>query len=261
MSTIELKFVGLRGDQAAALLAAYEQITAGAVAVQTREAPAPLGAMPAPSNGDPFVANVPARLPSNAVADVNAPAREPAPTGPGSAYGHPTAAPGTEVDAFGVPYNPALHSVTTGPSKGRNQDGSWKMKKNVKREEFDAWARTHRAAAASPTPAPAAAPTPANLNAQFGAPPVQNGDPFAGAVAPGQAFGSPPPAPPALPAVPYEQFVALCNDMMLAGKLATSVIASVKREIGCEDEQKINNDPETRARAFAVLTRINTTGA
>lgn len=257
MSLIELKLPGLTPAQAHAVIAAYEQIIAGqlivaphpagvaaAQALVNSGAATPVGDDPftAPStNSDPFVPNVPARQP--------APAPTPAPV---------AAAPGTEVDAFGVPYNPALHSVTTGSSKGRNQDGSWKMKKGVKRDEFETWARTHRAAAAAPATPAAPAPTPANLNTQFGAPPVSNGDPFAGPVAPGQAFGSPPPA---LPEVPYEQFVALCNEMMLAGKLASNVIAGVKAEIGCEDESKINNDPATRARAFAVLSRINTTGA
>lgn len=246
--TLEFVAKGLTADQVIALGQFFKQLTTG-------QAPAPQAQAPA-ANVDPFRAPSPAVQHQAPVVQHQAPTPTPPVTG--------TVPPGAVRDNFGVPYNPELHSVTTGPTGGRNQDGSWKMKKNVSRDAYNAWSVQHRAAANAPAPqpqpqsqAPNPSPSPAELNAQFGAPPVTQSqpaaDPFRSAQ-PGVAFGGAP--APAAPEVDFSTFIAKCNDLLRVGRLNAADTTRVKDTIGCQDETKINEDPAVRARAYQVLLQI-----
>ena len=289
MGKIALTFDELDPEQSRRLLAAYEQIV-GDRAPDIRRTVAEMAqTMANPPQVAPEWPSAPARSQA-AAPQVAAPApqAQPAPAPQAAASPAPQAppAPGTQVpdgtpDAFGVPYNSAIHSSTDSAAGGKNKDGSWKMKRNLPdKTVYTAWQEKHRrAAAAAPQVQPQ--PDPAALNAQFGAPPISAAQaqahaqqPSAPAVAPqvppfpGLAPQAPAAAPqppawptaaPQLPEVSYALFCAKVSDLSRKNLMTAEVSRQVMDAIGCHEIEKINRDPDLRKAAYAELMKVDPT--
>lgn len=160
---ITLTFHDLTPNVAQLLLEAYEEASPGGgkmTCAQPVAASAAEQAKPQPTRTPP--AQVPATQQQ----------------GPDAAESAPPTPAAADLDAEGVPYNPDLHAVRTGPMAGKKSDGTWKAKRHVDHAKVDEW-RTRHIGARGAAPV-LAGPSPAPHAQVFGAPPQTNG-----------AFGAP----------------------------------------------------------------------
>lgn len=203
-------------------------------------------------------------VPADDDADAGAPAQFNPITPAGQAIAHqvnqsaaPAAAPAgqtanPDVDAFGVPWNPAIHTST----RNRIQSGAWKLKKGVDKAAAQAWIARHQrqpgaqADAQSQMTAPAGAPTPpaapmppltaaANLPAApMNMPPL----PTAGEVVyPDPGYGA-----------WYEKFMALYQ----AGRLLAGTMEEMMRQGGVANVGEYENNARARGHSWAFMEQL-----
>jgi hypothetical protein len=268
-SDFTLTIPGLTLDQLTAIAAYADGLKVNgnvkAMATDT-PAPAPTPARDLPDGGASrmYPTNPDGTLNVAAPAPTPQPAPAPAPVGNAASLAASNVA-AADRDAFGVPYHSSFHADRGGKTKGRNNDGSWKMKKNVDRAAYDQYrAQFKTDATPAPTPtsqpaAPAPVPTPAQLNAQF-AP----GVPPQGATIPAPApLGAPAPmvaplaaAPaPALESVTYDQLIALYNEVCQSGAVTQDQLNAIHAEAQADPTSlDYANHADKRALAYARLS-------
>ena len=123
------------------------------------------------------------------------------------------AAPAGELDAYGVPYNPAFHS----DNKGRNADGGWRLRRGVDKEAASAYIAQFVA-----EPAAASAPPPWTASAE-----------------------------PAAPAgVTQNELMALIVRLAGEGKINRDMIAQTLAPFGITEAYQLESDVMTGARTM-----------
>lgn len=186
----------------------------------------------------------------------------------------PTATPVTapastgERDSLGIPHNPDVHSET------KNRDGTWRRRKHVSKEAYDAWSAKHAQPQVQAQPQQAwQAPTEPQVQAQpqqaWQAPtePQVQAQPQQvwQAPTPGQVWQpAPAPAENAYFEVPIETFNALVNDLSKRGTLdylkAQNLLA--RCNVGTFEEFYQNDDEGKKARhaCYILLKEMENNG-
>lgn len=144
-------------------------------------------------------------------------------------------------DFHGVPWNGSVHSSRDGPTKGRNAQGGWKMRKNINKKDFEDWNARHRGS--GPATPGAVASVPAR---QSQAEPASHHP----AEAP-QAWGSGQPA-----IVTSEQFLALASKLGAEQKITPAVVAEILKITGCANQAEVTDSADARRKAYDYLVGL-----
>lgn len=219
---IPLTLPDLTPEQAIEILQFYIRLTGRAPADTAPAAAAPHGAPVA-------------QQPVAAAAEIAPPAVSAAPPAAAAdgAYDPALATPSDAYDFHGVPWCEAVHSRRDGPTKGRNAQGGWKMRKNVNKQDFDDWNRRHHGSGPR-TPA-----AQGHIEAPSPQPPAQ------AAVAP--QWGR---------SVTEDEFMALAGRLGAAGKITTQVVAEVLKITGKRNQTEVTQDPASRLTAYDYLQTL-----
>lgn len=161
--------------------------------------------------------------------------------------GVPQAA-GPDLDAHGVPYNPAVHTST----KAKREDGVWSKKKGAG-DAYDQWHAQYRR---QPANAPAvAAPSPTSNGAGVPAIIPQPGPAYALPPAPAVATG------PVLQQVDYGTWYGAYETAVATGRMNEGILTMINQQCGVPDASAYAHNDHARMVSYGMLQRLNTTGS
>jgi hypothetical protein len=246
---ITLSFKDLNAVQARALLDAYEAVSAQSqqaapqqtapTAPSMQTAPTAPTMQAAPQQAAPTTSQVEEAIRTMQPAPtMPMPAVQPMPTAPTMQVA-PVAAPTTAVDVEGVPYNPDIHPTRKGVTGGKLQDGRWKMRRGVNRNDYENWRKKYVRQLQQPAEA-----------------------------APMMPMMPTAPTMPMMPTAPTMQPLAdpgqqavmdKAGELSRRGLLTSAAVANIMARAGTQDNVELVNDPAKRCIAWQVMQEIEAT--